>query len=404
MSSMDVTLKEIEEVEFTERFRGYDVEEVKDFLDRVGHTMARLLNELRSERMRSESLEAELAEARSAVPVAPVAAPVADDLDSDGEVEQASRTLMLAKRTAEAAIAEARAEANQLLSEARDRADTTVGDARAESERIMRDAQNQRDDLVRRAKEDADREFGSQKARFEEECRHLEERRRHTGEEVQALEDRVAEYRRDLESVVDRLRKVLDDPDALVKRPPMTTTTFEEPAPAVPQAPIPSAPPTAPPAAAPDMPAAAITEPPLDEPPATTAPSWHDAAPVAEVSAIDVEAPTTAPATFDPQPTVVEPLAPTPEPAGGADPWGPGSWSNVDGGDSFEPASFDEGVEHGGAAQPTAAYDAFATGQTDRYLRELDEAVHGEEVESDDAMNAFFESDEPSRRRRGRRR
>jgi DivIVA domain-containing protein len=120
---MEVSSKLLREIEFRDRLRGYDTDEVDEFLERVAVGI--------------DELHAQLAEARSAHPEtaaapATVATPIAEPksealppIDDDA----IRRTLVLAQRTADMAIAEAKEEAARLLS-----------DATSESERLRTEA------------------------------------------------------------------------------------------------------------------------------------------------------------------------------------------------------------------------------------------------------------------------
>ena len=121
---MDVTPELIEQIDFTEKFRGYDQDQVDDFLERVGATISRLTTELneaaeRNHRLESQpSVGAQPERAPVAKPVAE-AAPRTEVLDEQQQAQQATRTLVLAQRTADATVAEAREEADLLLSQAK---------------------------------------------------------------------------------------------------------------------------------------------------------------------------------------------------------------------------------------------------------------------------------------------
>jgi DivIVA domain-containing protein len=109
---------EVENTQFRVAFRGYAIDEVDAFLDRVQSELARLL---------SEPQPAQAAPAGSAAP-----APVG----TEGQ-EAALRTLLLAQRTADEAVAEARAEAEQIRTAAREEAEATLASAREEAERVL---------------------------------------------------------------------------------------------------------------------------------------------------------------------------------------------------------------------------------------------------------------------------
>jgi DivIVA domain-containing protein len=357
---MDVTPQLIEQIEFSEKFRGYDPDQVDDFLERVGAALSESRARADELARRVEELERQLQEAPSAP--APVAEPVAP-MSDDEEIEQATRTLMLAKRTAEAAISEARAEANQLLADARSKADASTRDAATEAERLVRDAQLQREELLRRAKEDAEGEFAGQREQHQSEIARLAEERRTMAGQVQAMESRLDEHRGRLDSTVKALQELLDDPSRLGALPSLDLDTSA--------------------IAAGGGVGTGVDPSTIDTTSGTARSPFYSTGTVAAVRVPEDAV------------SVVEDV---PEGAGG-DPWGPGSWAEVANGvdqpQDDEPSLFDRGEEGGRAEQdpgePTQAYNAI----------DRDDAEDG----ADEAMTAFFEGEEPATGRRfGRRR
>ncbi|MGO3325526.1 DivIVA-like cell division protein Wag31 [Gordonia sp. (in: high G+C Gram-positive bacteria)] len=170
--------------------RGYNEDEVDQFLDFAEAELARLIDENNDLKQRVGELETELSEARSAGPAqtqgfagpapapeptpAPVAAaanqnqnqasaPATDDEASS----RAARILALAQDTADRVTGSARSEADGLVSDARQRseamvsdaqgnADATLADARQRSEALLADAQTRAETQVRQAQERAD--------------------------------------------------------------------------------------------------------------------------------------------------------------------------------------------------------------------------------------------------------
>ena len=61
--------------------------------------------------------------------------------DDDEDAETIKRTLVLAQKTADAAVKEAKEEAQRTLTEAQQKADTLVGDAQVTSQRIVSEAE-----------------------------------------------------------------------------------------------------------------------------------------------------------------------------------------------------------------------------------------------------------------------
>lgn len=166
--------------------RGYDEEEVDAFLDEVERELARLIeenNELRAQverggggrppagpgadpRLAAElneikmqldrvqrekaeadraarSMQAELEQVRGAAGVGAGVGPVGPD----GE-QQALRVLMMAQRTADDHVSDARREADKVLSEARAKAEEVTRDARAKADALERDARQRHQEAM----------------------------------------------------------------------------------------------------------------------------------------------------------------------------------------------------------------------------------------------------------------
>jgi len=334
---MDVTPQLIAQIHFSDKFRGYDQDEVDDFLERVGATLSELLNENQVLSEDLERVQVVLAEERSRIAAAPVPSPepiAAAEMTDDEEIAQATRTLTLAKRTAEAAIAEARAEAAKMVTDARSHADAAVADAQA-----------QRNELLTSAKRDADAEFAAQRSERETEIGLLEENLRTLSSSANALEVYLASQRSNISAVADQLRQILEDPGALAPAP---IPTFSLPS-------HPVAPPT-----------------PADQTAASPVASpFYPTGSVAAVSVPDQDV-----AVVDGVPDGTS-----------SDPWGPGSWSDVEAG-----LVADDPV--GGAAAPI---EPEQPGEPQQQLAPEDAA------DDESAMGAFFDADVPSGRRFRRR-
>jgi DivIVA domain-containing protein len=353
---MDVTPQLIEQIEFSDKFKGYDPDQVDDFLERVGAALAESLARNDDLARRVEELQDAVEEARHAASNRVAEPPAA--MTDDEEIEQATRTLMLAKRTAEAAISEARAEANKLVADARTKAEGSARDATAEAERLVRDAQLQREELLRRAKDDAEGEFAGQREQHQNEIARLQAERQRLAEDVQTMQARMEEHRTRLGATVRTLQQLLDDPGSLAALPPLDVD----------------------PAAIAGAGNGGQVDPSsIDTASASARSPFYSTGAVAAVRIPD---------------DAVSVVDDVPEGTGG-DPWGPGSWAEVANGidapEDEEPSLFDAEAEPDDGGEPTRAYSPL----------EHDE-VHGD---ADDAMTAFFEGEEPSGGRRfGRRR
>jgi DivIVA domain-containing protein len=154
--------------------RGYDEEVVDAFLDEVERELARLIeenNQLRAghlpgpapdmrhsgefadlktqlDRLSREKAAAEQAARALQVELEQMrssgAAPVSS---GDGE-QQALRVLMMAQRTADEHVSDARREADKLLTDARTKSDDMTRDARAKAEALERDARQRHQEVM----------------------------------------------------------------------------------------------------------------------------------------------------------------------------------------------------------------------------------------------------------------
>lgn len=119
---MDVTPQTLREVEFRQALRGYNVDDVDEFLDRVASGI-----EIMQDRMRQANERAVRAEKILAEPA---------------ETDEAMRkTLLMAQRTADLAVQEARDQAARVLSSAEARARDLIARAEADSRRAADEAQ-----------------------------------------------------------------------------------------------------------------------------------------------------------------------------------------------------------------------------------------------------------------------
>ena len=103
---MDVTPQLLKDVEFRQKVRGYDPDEVDDFLERVGLAFAQLQDRLREANDKVEAADARATRAEARV------------RDSSEIDDTLRRTLVLAQRTADAAVKEAEEQAAAIRSEA----------------------------------------------------------------------------------------------------------------------------------------------------------------------------------------------------------------------------------------------------------------------------------------------
>ena len=124
---MPITPSDIEHKTFSTALRGYDLDEVDDFLDEIVVALRDLQDELATARARVAELEQGAPQAPA--PVAAVAAVAA--VPDEAAV---GRILILAQEAADRVTGDAKVEAEKTLEEAREEAEKTLSDARAEAD------------------------------------------------------------------------------------------------------------------------------------------------------------------------------------------------------------------------------------------------------------------------------
>jgi cell division initiation protein len=119
---MDVSAQTLREVEFREKLRGYHPDDVDEFLERVAAGVEYLQDRLRQAIERAQRAESRAAETH------------------DGD-DALKRTLVLAQRTAEMAVQEARQEADRIATSARAEANAIVAQAEEMARRTIEETQ-----------------------------------------------------------------------------------------------------------------------------------------------------------------------------------------------------------------------------------------------------------------------
>jgi DivIVA domain-containing protein len=127
---VEIGSKEVREVEFRERMRGYHQDDVDEFLEQV----ARGIEVLEAKVKEAEQRAAELSARRGTVQVQPAVAERPAPLAADDTIQ---RTLLLAQRTADQLLADARAEAEELIGQARDRSSQIIDEARSRASALV---------------------------------------------------------------------------------------------------------------------------------------------------------------------------------------------------------------------------------------------------------------------------
>src|SRR5262249_18223470 len=159
---MDVTPRELRDTDIREGFRGYHRDDVDELLERAASTVEGLTERVRQLTDRLQNAEGSAGKSRETE-------------------EMLQRTLVLAQKTADEAIAEAQERARTLLEESETKARNVVNEAEGTARRV---AENER-------------------ARLESEVQDLSARRDALNADVEALEKYEKEYRT-------RLRKAIE--------------------------------------------------------------------------------------------------------------------------------------------------------------------------------------------------
>ena len=118
---MEVSPKTLREVEFREKMRGYHPEDVDHFLEQVAAGIEVLQDRLRQAVERAQRAEAEAS-------------------DAGGADDTLRKTLVLAQRTADLAVQEAREQAARILASAEQQAQSILAGAEERARRTMEDS------------------------------------------------------------------------------------------------------------------------------------------------------------------------------------------------------------------------------------------------------------------------
>lgn len=178
-----MTPQSVRSAQFKSARKGLDPDEVRAFLDQVAGALEKAQNHSTAMEARARAAVHRLQEVTEAKDVAAegASATVTTDEPSSEQADAITKTLLLAQRTADTTVAEAREEAERMLAEARDEAERAVSSSEETAAKLLEEARV--------------------------------EARAVGAEERQALESAVSAMmaRRDfLESDVDHLEKFLD--------------------------------------------------------------------------------------------------------------------------------------------------------------------------------------------------
>lgn len=215
---MELTPQTLHAVEFREARRGgYNTRDVDDFLERVAAGVEQLHERLREVGVRAETAEARMLDvqrqledlqhrAPGAAPAA--AAPAYQTAGAHETDDTLRRTLVLAQRTADATIKEAKQEANRLIDE-----------ARAEATRTRAGAE----DEARRGADHA-------RASIEAELDGLVDQRDSLRADLDVLNRHIDDQRQRIRAGIAELRRIVDDDAQLSPGPVPAVADIDRPA------------------------------------------------------------------------------------------------------------------------------------------------------------------------------
>ncbi len=201
-----------QDIEFHVVWKGYDSDEVDAYVDRVAKAAALVHGRLSELQQRAEA-----AEERAAAGGA--------SFGSSETEETLTRTLVLAQRTADAAIAEAKVEAAQLIASAEGQAQistreasraaaSTIKEADDHASRVMAEAETDRRKLLADAEVEAAAAASSEHERLANEVHELEQYRAFLMEDVDLLERHLGEQRSALAESVSALKDLVERPES----------------------------------------------------------------------------------------------------------------------------------------------------------------------------------------------
>jgi DivIVA domain-containing protein len=236
---MELSPKAIAGVEFRVVRRGYDPDEVRSFLVQVGKGVEEMRAQLVATDNRARAAMAKLQEVSTSSAAAPAPAPVAAPAPAPAveapreDADTITRTLVLAQRTADAAVAEAQERARAIVNEAETRAKTTIADADHRAAATLADADAKAAERVRAAEDDARRQGEAERTRVVTELQELASRRDRLRADAENLAGHVTAQRSRVAAAVDVLHQVLQHPEGLTPLAVPASTTADIPNPPV---------------------------------------------------------------------------------------------------------------------------------------------------------------------------
>ena len=189
---MELSPQAISSMEFELVRRGYDTEQVREFLSRL----AAAVEEMRAHLLASD------ARARAAMArVQELSAAATPNPQATSDAEAITKALLLAQKAADQTVADAEQQANRMIAEAEQRAQSI----RAQANATVAEAQTTADDLVRRTEV-------ATRTKMEAELQTLANKRAALQNEADILRGQIVAMRDNIGDVVEELQRVLRSP------------------------------------------------------------------------------------------------------------------------------------------------------------------------------------------------
>lgn len=249
IGAMELTARVLHDAEFREAKRGYHTQDVDEFLERLAIAVDRQDAALREARQRLAAAEQRAAEAERRLEELQRGGAPSSDAD-----ETLKRTLVLAQRTADAAIREAEERAARMVAAAED-----------EAARLLAEAQEATAQAYADAEEEARRAQHAARTRVLHELQELEATREQLRADVELYEQHIEEQRERLRVAMRELQTIIEDPAALRAAPVPEATPVHIPEPQPEPAPAPRPEPRPERGPRPERPGPRLVAPPLEE-------------------------------------------------------------------------------------------------------------------------------------------
>jgi DivIVA domain-containing protein len=207
---MELTSQVLHDAEFREAKRGgYNTQDVDEFIERIAAAVERQEALVREARQRVQAAETRAAEAERRAEDSEHRTVGTAEAD-----ETLKRTLVLAQRTADAAIREAE-----------ERAARTIADAEDRASRMLSEAQETTANAYATAEAEARQSQAEARAKVLNELNELEAMRHQLRHDVELLERHLEQQRERVRVTIHDLQRLLDNPGALREA---ITPTFDE--------------------------------------------------------------------------------------------------------------------------------------------------------------------------------